>query len=107
MSWIVLLAASVFECVGAISLKASDGFRRRSATIRFVVAMMLSMGMLAMAAETLPIGTAYAVWTGLGAVGTAVWGMVRLGESASRRRVACLALIVGGVVLLRLAEGPG
>ena len=105
MSWIVLLVASFFECVGAVSLKASDGFRRRGATIRFVVAMGLSMSMLAKAAETVPIGTAYAVWTGLGAVGTATWGMIRLGESTSLRRLACLALIVGGVVLLRLAEG--
>ena len=107
MSWILLLAASIFECVGATSLKASDGFRRGGATLRFVIAMSLSMGLLAQATGAIPIGTAYAVWTGLGAVGTAIWGMVRLGESADRRRLACLALIIGGVVLLRIAEGAG
>ena len=107
MSWLLLLVASIFECVGATSLKASDGFRRTGATLRFVVFMGLSMGLLAQAAHAIPIGTAYAVWTGFGAVGTAIWGMARLGESADRRRLFCLALIIGGVVLLRVAEGPG
>lgn len=103
MSWFVLLLASVFECVGAISLKASNGFRRRGATIRFLVAMSLSMGLLSLAARTIPIGSAYAVWTGLGAVGTAGWGIQRLGESASPARIGSLGLIVLGVVLIRLA----
>lgn len=103
MSWLVLLLASIFECGGAISLKASDGFRRRGATIRFVIAMSLSMGLLAVASRTIPIGSAYAVWTGLGAVGTAAWGIRRLGESASPARIGSLGLIVLGVVLIRLA----
>ena len=101
MSWTILLVAAVFECVGAVSLKASDGFRDRIATGRFVIAMALSMGLLSLAARSIPVGTAYAVWTGIGAVGTAVWGMWRLGESRSIRRRACLALIIAGVVLLR------
>lgn len=103
MSWLVLLLASVFECVGAVSLKASEGFRRRGATIRFLVAMTLSMGLLAIAARSIPMGSAYAVWTGLGAVGTAGWGIRRLGESASPARIGSLGLIVIGVVLIRLA----
>lgn len=101
MSWTILLVAAVFECVGAVSLKASDGFRDRRATVRFAIAMALSMGLLSWAARSIPVGTAYAVWTGIGAVGTAVWGMWRLGESRSPRRLACLALIIAGVVLLR------
>ena len=104
MSWGLLLAASVFECIGAVSLKSSDGFRRRGATLRFLFAMLLSMGLLALAARSIPIGTAYAASTGLGAVGTAAWGMACLGESVSFRRVVCLGLIVAGVVLLRLSE---
>lgn len=101
MSWTILLVAAVFECVGAVSLKASDGFRDRLATVRFAIAMVLSMGLLSWAARSIPVGTAYAVWTGIGAVGTAAWGMWRLGESRSPRRFACLALIIVGVVLLR------
>ncbi len=101
MTWTILLVAAIFECIGAVSLKASDGFRDRVATGRFVVAMGLSMGLLSWSARTLPIGTAYAVWTGIGAVGTAVWGMWRLGESKSAARIACLALIITGVTLLR------
>ena len=105
MNWLILLLAAGFECVGAVSLKASDGFRRRRAAVIFFVAMATSMSLLAWAARTIPVGTAYAVWTGIGAAGTVVWGIVRFGEPASRRRIACLAVIVAGVVLLRLAEG--
>jgi quaternary ammonium compound-resistance protein SugE len=101
VTWTILLVAAIFECIGAVSLKASDGFRDRVATGRFVVAMGLSMGLLSWSARTLPIGTAYAVWTGIGAVGTAVWGMWRLGESKAPARIACLALIITGVTLLR------
>ena len=103
MSWLALVLASGFECIGAVSLKASDGFRHPAASARFVIAMALSMGLLAWASMVIPIGSAYAVWTGLGAVGTAAWGMVRLGESRSARRILSLALIVVGVVLIRLA----
>ena len=105
MNWLILLLAAGFECAGAVSLKASDGFRRRRAAVIFVVAMATSMSLLAWAARTIPVGTAYAVWTGIGAAGTVVWGIVRFGEPASRPRIACLAVIVAGVVLLRLAEG--
>lgn len=104
MSWLVLFLASVFECVGAVSLKASDGFRRGRATILFIVAMSSSMGLLAWATREIPIGSAYAIWTGLGAVGTAAWGIARLGESAAGPRLASLGLIVIGVVLIRLSE---
>ena len=101
MIWTILLVAAIFECIGAVSLKASDGFRDRVATGRFLIAMVLSMGLLSWSARTIPIGTAYAVWTGIGAVGTAGWGMWRLGESKSAARIVCLAIIITGVVLLR------
>lgn len=105
MSWLILFLASIFECIGAVSLKASDGFRRRHAAILFVVAMTLSMGLLAWATREIPIGSAYAIWTGLGAVGTAAWGIARFGESASMARIVSLGLIVFGVVLIRLSGG--
>ena len=105
MSWFVLFAASIFECVGAVSLKASDGLRRPRATIVFMLAMSASMGLLALATREIPIGSAYAIWTGLGAVGTAAWGISRLGESAAAPRIVSLGLIVAGVVLIRLSGG--
>jgi quaternary ammonium compound-resistance protein SugE len=104
MSWLILGIAGVFECVGAVGLKSSDGFRNRRWTIIFVLGMFVSMFLLAVATREIPIGTAYAVWTGIGAVGTAIWGMHRLGESKSWRRIACLSLIVLGVVTLRSTE---
>ena len=105
MSWMILLLASVFECLGAISLKASDGLRRPRASIGFILTMTLSMSLLALATREIPIGSAYAIWTGLGAVGTVVWGVTRLGESASRGRIVSLGLIVTGVVMIRVAGG--
>lgn len=104
MSWIILGIAGLFECVGAVGLKSSDGFRNRRWTIIFVLGMFASIFLLAMAAQDIPIGTAYAVWTGIGAVGTAIWGMQRFGESKSWRRIACLSLIVMGVITLHATE---
>lgn len=104
MSWVVLCVAGCFECLGAVALKASDGFRDRRWAVAFVVGMSASMFLLSIAASRIPIGTAYAVWTGIGAVGTAVYGMMRLGESRSWRRLGCLIAIVTGVVVLRVTD---
>ena len=104
MSWLILGIAGLFECVGAIGLKSSDGFRNRRWTGIFVLGMTASMFLLAIAAKEIPIGTAYAVWTGIGAVGSALWGMRRFGESTSARRILCLALIVVGVIMLRATD---
>ena len=104
MSWVVLCVAGCFECLGAVALKASDGFRDRRWAVAFVVGMSASMFLLSIAASRIPIGTAYAVWTGIGAVGTAIYGMMRLGESRSWRRLACLVAIVAGVVVLRITD---
>ena len=103
MSWGILLLASFFECTWAISMKFADGFRNLRWTIVMFIAMVVSMVLLAIAARDMPMGTAYAVWTGLGAVGVATFGMIRLGESRSPARISCLALIVIGVVGLRLS----
>ena len=103
MTWGILLLASLFECTWAISMKFADGFKDLRWTIVMFMAMVASMVLLAIAARDLPMGTAYAVWTGLGAVGVAGFGMMRLGESRSPARIACLALIIIGVVGLRFS----
>ena len=102
MSWIVLVISGMFETVWATALSESKGFTRPLASIVFAVAIVLSMGGLAYALKTLPVGTAYAVWVGIGAVGTAVYGMLMLGEQATVARLLCLMLIVGGVVGLKV-----
>ena len=104
MTWGLLLLASVFECTWAVSMKFADGFRNVRWTVVMLLAMVASMVLLAMAVRDLPIGTAYAVWTGLGAVGVAAFGMVCLGESKSPARLICLALIVLGVMGLHLSS---
>lgn len=107
MSWVVLCVAGCFECLGAVALKASDGFRDRRWAVAFVVGMSASMFLLSIAAIRIPIGTAYAAWTGIGAVGTALYGMARLGESRAIRRIICLVAIVAGVLMLRLTDPAG
>lgn len=102
MNWTLLLVAAVFEIAWAVGLKYVDGFTRLWPSVAVVAAMFVSMGLLAVAARALPIGTAYAVWTGIGAAGTAVAGIFLFDESASAGRIACLALIVIGVIGLRI-----
>lgn len=102
MHWTLLFVAAAFEIVWASGLKSTAGFTRLWPSIGVGTAMIASMGLLALAARGLPIGTAYAVWTGIGAAGTAVAGIAFFHESASPARLACLALIVGGVVGLKL-----
>lgn len=102
MAWTLLIIAGLFEIVWAIGLKYTDGFTRLGPSVVTVVAMVLSVVLLSQALKTLPIGTAYAIWTGIGAVGTAVVGMVLLGESAALARLLCIAAIAGGIVGLKL-----
>jgi quaternary ammonium compound-resistance protein SugE len=105
VAWIVLVVAGLLEVGFAVALKASDGFSRLWPTVVFIVCAVGSFALLNMALRTLPIGTAYAVWTGIGAVGTAVLGMVLLGEAATVARLVCIGLIVAGVIGLQLTGG--
>ncbi len=103
MSWIILYIAGLLEVVWAIGLKYTHGFTRLTPSVITVTAMIVSIVMLSWAMRTLPVGTAYAVWTGIGAVGAAITGILLLGESASLARIASLALIVAGIVGLKLS----
>ena len=103
MDWLILIVAGLFEVVWAVALKMSNGFRNVTADVAFVAGMALSVWLLAVAMKTIPMGTAYAVWTGVGAVGGFVAGIVLFGESASALRVASAALIVAGIIGLKLA----
>lgn len=102
MAWIVLVVSGVLETVWAVALARSEGFSRLVPSVVFGVALLFSMAGLAVALRSIPVGTGYAVWVGIGAVGTAVYGMVAFAEPASAARIACLVLIVGGVVGLKL-----
>ncbi len=103
MSWLLLIFAGLFEVGWAIGLKYTDGFTRLWPTVGTVAAMAISLGLLGIAMRSLPVGTAYAVWVGVGAVGTAVLGTVLFDEAASAGRLLSLALIVAGIVGLRLS----
>jgi quaternary ammonium compound-resistance protein SugE len=102
-SWFVLIVAGIFEIGWAIGLKYTDGFTRLWPSVWTAAALVISMGLLGVAVKALPVGTAYAVWVGVGAVGTAILGVVLLGESANAARIASIALIVAGIVGLKLA----
>lgn len=102
MAWLILVLSGLLETVWAIALDASRGFTRLWPTVVFLVALALSMGGLALALRSIPVGTGYAVWVGIGAIGTAVVGMVWLGEAVSVARICCLLLIVSGIVGLKL-----
>ena len=102
-AWLILVLAGLFEIGWAIGLKYTDGFTRLVPSLLTGAAMALSMYLLALAARELPIGTAYAVWTGIGALGTAVFGMVLFDEPRDAFRLASIALIVGGVLGLKLS----
>lgn len=103
MSWIILVIAGLLEVVWAVGLKYTHGFSRLTPSVITVMAMIVSMALLAWAMKSLPVGTAYAVWTGIGAVGAAITGIVLLGESANSMRLASLALIVLGIIGLKLS----
>lgn len=102
MAWIYLFFAGLFEIGWAIGLKYTDGFSRPIPTVLTVVAMIISLALLGLALKTLPVGTAYAIWTGIGTVGTAMLGIILLGEPATAIRLACIALIVSGIIGLKL-----
>lgn len=104
MSWIVLFAAGLFEIGWAVGLKFTDGFTRLWPSLATAASMVVSLGLLAMALRTLPLGTAYAVWTGIGAVGTVIFGIAVLGETASPARLAFLAMIVAGIAGLKMTS---
>lgn len=103
MSWLILLIAGLLEVVWAIGLKYTQGFTRLTPSVITVTAMIASVVLLSWAMKSLPVGTAYAIWTGIGAVGAAIMGMVLLGESASPARLLSLGLIVAGIIGLKLS----
>jgi quaternary ammonium compound-resistance protein SugE len=102
MPWFMLVLAGLLEIVWAIGLKYTQGFTRPLPTVITVAAIVASMWLLGSAAKTLPIGTAYAIWVGIGAVGTAIGGMVLMGEPASFGRLVLLAVLVGAIVGLKI-----
>jgi quaternary ammonium compound-resistance protein SugE len=104
MAWIYLLLAGVFEVGFAIGLKYTEGFTRLWPSLATAAAAAVSLWLLTQALRTIPVGTAYAIWTGIGAVGVATLGIVLFSESASPARLACIALIVAGVAGLKLAS---
>jgi quaternary ammonium compound-resistance protein SugE len=105
-AWGLLIVAGVLEVVWAIGLKYTEGFTRLWPSVGTIAAMVVSMGLLGIAVRHLPVGTGYAVWVGIGAVGTAILGIVLLGESASVARLASIGLIVTGIICLKLTT-PG
>lgn len=102
MAWIILFIAGLFEIGWAVGLKFTDGFTRPIPIALTAISLALSMGLLGWAVKTLPLGTAYAVWTGIGAVGTALVGIVLFKEPATAARLACLCLIVAGILGLKV-----
>ncbi|WP_149196295.1 quaternary ammonium compound efflux SMR transporter SugE [Luteimonas suaedae] len=103
MNWFILIVAGLFEIGWAIGLKYTEGFTRLWPTVGTVLAMAISLGLLGIAMKSLPVGTAYAIWVGVGAVGTAILGIILLGEPANAGRMVSLALILAGIVGLKLA----
>ncbi|KFL28014.1 multidrug transporter [Devosia sp. 17-2-E-8] len=103
MAWVYLVAAGILEIVWAFTMKQSNGFTRLMPTIITVVTMIGSFGLLSVAMRTLPLGTAYTIWTGIGAVGAFVVGIMVLGEAVSPMRVLAAVLIVSGLVMMKLA----
>jgi quaternary ammonium compound-resistance protein SugE len=103
MHWLFLFFAGLFEVGWAIGLKYTNGFTRFVPTVLTLASMVVSLGLLGLALKALPVGTAYAVWTGIGTVGTAILGIYLLDEPATAIRLGCIALIVAGIVGLKLA----
>ncbi|MNF62081.1 Quaternary ammonium compound-resistance protein SugE [compost metagenome] len=104
MSWIILFFAGLFEVGWAVGLKYTDGFSRPLPTALTVAAMAISLGLLGLAMKELPLGTAYAIWTGVGAVGTVIAGVILFGESMALVRLLSVALIIGGLIGLKLSH---
>jgi quaternary ammonium compound-resistance protein SugE len=104
MNWIILIIAGLFEVGWAIGLKYTEGFTRLWPTVWTIIAMIISLGLLGVALKGLPVGTAYSIWVGVGAVGTVILGIVLLGESASVARMISVALIIAGIIGLKLSN---
>lgn len=102
MAWVILILAGLFEIGWAIGLKYTQGFSRLWPSLATLLSMVISLALLGVALRTLPLGTAYAVWTGIGAVGTVVLGITLFGEPVTAGRLACVSLIVAGIVGLKL-----
>ncbi|MGF7212854.1 quaternary ammonium compound-resistance protein SugE [Skermanella aerolata] len=105
MAWVFLFLAGVFEIGWALGLKQTEGFTRLVPSVLTAGCMVVSLGLLGLALRTLPLGTAYAIWTGIGTVGTVIAGMAIHGEPANALRLGCITLIVAGIVGLKLAPG--
>jgi len=104
MPWIILVLAGLFEVGWAIGLKYTDGFTRLLPTLATAVSMVISLVLLGIALRTIPLGTGYAVWTGIGTVGTVIFGILFLSEPATAIRLACVGLILAGIVGLKLVS---
>lgn len=104
MAWLILFLAGLLEIGWAVGLKYTDGFTRPLATFLTVVSMVASLALLGVSLKALPLGTAYAIWTGIGTLGTAVLGIVLFGESANLARLACIVLIIAGIAGLKLVS---
>lgn len=104
MAWTYLFFAGLFEIGWAIGLKYTHGFSRLVPTCLTVASMAVSLGLLGLALKSLPLGTAYAIWTGIGTIGTAILGIILFGEPATALRLACIGLIVAGIVGLKLVS---
>lgn len=105
MAWVYLLLAGLLEIGWAVGLKYTEGFTRPWPSIGTALCMIASLALLGLALRSLPLGTAYAIWTGIGAVGTVVLGIMLFGEQASPARIACVVLILGGIIGLKLVSG--
>jgi quaternary ammonium compound-resistance protein SugE len=103
MAWVILIVAGIFEVGWAIGLKYTEGFTRLWPTVWTVLSMVVSLWLLGIAMKALPVGSAYSVWVGVGAVGTVILGIVLLGEPATAARLLSVALIVAGIVGIKLA----
>ncbi len=106
-AWLLLLAAGLLEVIWAVGLKYTEGFSRLLPSVITIAAMIASVWLLALALKSIPVGTGYAVWTGIGAVGTAILGIVLFSEPATAARIACIGLIVAGIFGLKLVSGNG
>ena len=106
MSWIILFFAGLFEVGWAVGLKYTDGFSKPLPTALTIAAMAVSLGLLGLAMKELPLGTAYAIWTGVGAVGTVIAGIILFGESMALFRLASVALIICGLIGLKISTYP-
>ena len=104
MAWFILITAGAFETVWAYYMKLSDGFTRPGPTVATFAAMAVSIGLLGVAMKSLPLGTAYTVWTGIGALGAFVVGIVMLGEAVTAMRLVAAALIISGLVLMKVSS---